>query len=104
MNAICSNSNCIAYNDHIYCPIGFVYCYYILKNLEKIKCPACKEEVYPKNFGFLNCKYKAEYTIYENNSKKEGKVEGEAGKKFKIFNEALGNANFTKLIFTITKN
>ena len=102
--AICSNSSCNAYNKGIYCPIGFVYYYNILKNLEEIKCPACNEEVYPKNFGFLNCNYKIEYIAFKDNSKLEGKVEGEAGEKFKIFDEDSGNANFTKLIFTITKN
>ena len=104
VQAVCSNANCIAYNDCIYCPIGFVSGFNILKNLEQIICPACKEEVYPKNFGFLNCKYKAEYTIYKDNSKLEGKVEGEAGEKYKTFDEASGNADFTKLIFTTTRN
>ena len=102
--AICSNSSCNAYNKGIYCPIGFVYYYNILKNLEEIKCPACNEEVYPKNFGFLNCNYKIEYIAFKGNSKLEGKVEGEAGEKFKIFDEDSGNANFTKLIFTTTRN
>ena len=104
VQAVCSNPNCKAYNDCIYCPLGFVCSYNIIKNLDQIKCPACKEEVYPKNFGFLNCKYKAEYTIYKDNSKMEGEVEGEAGEKYKTFDEASGNADFTKLIFTITRN
>lgn len=104
VHAECSNFKCKAYKDGIYCPIGFVWDYDIFKNLRNIKCPVCNEEVYPKNFGFLNCKYTIEYTAYKDGSKSEGKIDGEAGEKFKIFDEESGTANFTKLIFTITRN
>ncbi len=101
IQAICGN-DCQAKDKIVYCYIGFVRNYNILNNLENIKCPACRNEVYPKNFGFLRCKYKIDYTKWENYKQKSGTVEGEAGNKFKIFSDYSGNANFSKLVFSIT--
>ena len=102
IQSICGN-DCQAKDKIVYCHIGFVRNYNILNNLENIKCPACRNEVYPKNFGFLRCKYKIDYTKWENYKKQSGTVEGEAGNEFKIFSEYSGNANFLKLVFSITQ-
>ena len=101
IQAKCGN-DCEAKDKIVYCPIGFVQDYDILQNLEEIRCPACKNEVYPKNFGFLKCKYKIDYTKWENNKKETGTVEGQAGEEFKLFSEYSGNANFSKLVFNVT--
>ena len=102
IQAICGN-DCEAKDKIVYCKIGFVRDYNIFNNLENIKCPACGNEIYPKNFGFLSCKYKIDYTKWENNKKQSGTVEGEAGSEFKIFSEYSGNANFSKLVFNVTQ-
>ena len=63
----CSNERCEAYNKIVYCMIGFVGDYNILTNLDEgnIKCPVCHNEIYPKNYGFLRCKYKIDFTKWE---------------------------------------
>ena len=90
-------------NKIVYCLIGYVRDYDLLTNMRNIICPACGNEVYPKNFGFLKCKYKIDYIKWENNKKVVNFVEGEADDKFKIFDEYSGNATFLKLIFNVTK-
>lgn len=104
IQAICG-SDCEAKDKIVYCPIGFVRNYDVLQNVGNgnIKCPACKNLIYPKNFGFLRCKYKIDFTKWEGNKPISNSVEGEADEKFKLFSEYSGNANFTKLIFTVTK-
>ena len=104
IQAICG-SDCEAKDKIVYCPIGFVRNYDILLNIGNgnIKCPACKNLIYPKNFGFLRCKYKIDFTKWEGNKPISNSVEGEADEKFKLFSEYSGNANFTKLIFTVTE-
>ena len=101
IKAICGN-DCEAKDKIVYCPVGFVQDYDILQNLQNIRCPACENEVYPKNFGFLECKYKIDYTKWENNKKETDSVEGQAGEEFKLFSEYSGNANFSKLVFNVT--
>ena len=103
IQAICG-SDCEAKDKIVYCPIGFVRNYDVLQNVGNgnIKCPACKNLIYPKNFGFLRCKYKIDFTKWEGNKPISNSVEGEADEKFKLFSEYSGNANFTKLIFTVT--
>ena len=102
IQAKCCN-DCQAKNEIVFCQIGFVRDYNISNNLENIRCPACGNEVYPKNFGFLRCKYKIDYTKWENDKKQSGTVEGEAGNEFKIFSEYSGKANFSKLVFHVTQ-
>ena len=104
IEAICG-SDCEAKDKIVYCPIGFVRNYDVLQNVGNgnITCPACKNLIYPKNFGFLRCKYKIDFTKWEGNKPISNSVEGEADEKFKLFSEYSGNANFTKLIFTVTE-
>ena len=104
IQAICG-SDCEAKDDTVYCPIGYVRNYDVLQNIGNgnIKCPACKNLIYPKNFGFLRCKYKIDFTKWEGNKPISNSVEGEADEKFKLFSECSGTANFTKLIFTVTE-
>ena len=104
IQAICG-SDCEAKDKIVYCPIGFVRNYDVLQNIGNgnIKCPACNNLIYPKNFGFLRCKYKIDFTKWEGNKPISNSVEGEADEKFKVFSEYSGNANFTKLIFTVTE-
>ena len=104
IQAICG-SDCEAKDKIVYCPIGFVRNYDVLQNIGNgnIKCPACNNLIYPKNFGFLRCKYKIDFTKWEGNKPISNSVEGEADEKFKLFSECSGNANFTKLIFTVTE-
>ena len=104
IQAICG-SDCEAKDKIVYCPIGFVRNYDVLQNIGNgnIKCPACKNLIYPKNFGFLRCKYKIDFTKWEGNKPISNSVEGEADEKFKLFSECSGTANFTKLIFTVTE-
>ena len=104
IQAICG-SDCEAKDKIVYCRIGFVRNYDVIQNCGNgnIKCPACKNLIYPKNFGFLRCKYKIDFTKWEGNKPISNSVEGEADEKFKLFSEYSGNANFTKLIFTVTK-
>ena len=104
IQAICG-SDCEAKDKIVYCPIGFVRNYDVLQNCGNgnIKCPACKNLIYPKNFGFLRCKYKIDFIKWEGNKPISNSVEGEADEKFKLFSEYSGNANFTKLIFTVTE-
>ena len=54
IQAICGN-DCIAKDKIVYCTIGFVRNYDILQNVGNgnIKCPACGNPIYPKNFKFL---------------------------------------------------
>ncbi len=103
IQAICG-SDCEAKDKIVYWHIGFVRNYDVLQNVGNgnIKCPACKNLIYPKNFGFLRCKYKIDFTKWEGNKPISNSVEGEADEKFKLFSEYSGNANFTKLIFTVT--
>ena len=101
IQAICSN-DCEAKNDIVYSHIGYVNNYDILTNLENIKCPACSNPIYPKNFGFLRCKYRIDFTKWKNNKSISSFVEGDADDKFKLFSEYSGNANFTKLVFNVT--
>ncbi len=102
----CGNKDCEAHNKIVYCIVAFTINYDIITNLEKgnIKCPACDNDIYPLNYGFLHCKYKIDFTKWENNKKISDSVKGEAGNEFKVFSESSGNANFTKLIFTVTPN
>ena len=102
IQAICGN-DCEAKDHIVYCQIGFVRDYDILQHLSEIKCPACKKEVYPKNFGFLRCNYEIYYEKWENNKKETGKVSGYAEDEFKVFDEySSGNANFSKLVFNVS--
>ena len=63
IQAICG-SDCEAKDKIVYCRIGFVRNYDVIQNCGNgnIKCPACKNLIYPKNFGFLRCKYKIDFT------------------------------------------
>ena len=70
VQAICEN-NCVLKNQIIYTTLGFVTNYNILSHLNDIKCPKCQKTVYPKNFGFFQCKYEIEYDKWENNKKKK---------------------------------
>ena len=101
IQAICGN-DCEAKNNIVYSYIGYVKDYDILTNLGNIKCPACRNPIYPKNFGFLRCKYRIDFTKWENNKSISFFVEGDADDKFKLFSEYSGNANFTKLVFNVT--
>ena len=103
IQAICG-SDCEAKDKIVYWHIGFVRNYDVLQNVGNgnIKCPACRNPIYPKNFGFLRCKYKIDFTKWEGNKPISNSVEGEADGEFKLFSEYSGNANFTKLIFTVT--
>ena len=102
VQAKCGNELCKAYNDIVYCFLGFVRDFNLINKLSEILCPSCRNEVYPKNFGFLKCKYRIYYEKWENNKKKIGEVKGKAENKFKIFDEySSGNANFSKLIFNV---
>ena len=102
VQAKCGNELCKAYNDIVYCYLGFVRDFNLINELSKILCPSCRNEVYPKNFGFLKCEYKIYYEKWENNKKKIGEVKGKAENKFKLFDEySSGNANFSKLIFNV---
>ena len=56
VQAICEN-DCVLKNQIIYTTLGFVTNYNILSHLNDIKCPKCQKTVYPKNFGFFQCKY-----------------------------------------------
>ena len=67
--AICEN-DCVLKNQIIYITLGFVTNYNILSHLNDIKFPECQKTVYPKNFGFFQCKYEIEYDKWENNKKK----------------------------------
>ena len=60
VQAICEN-DCVLKNQIIYTTLGFVTNYNILSHLNDIKCPKCQKTVYPKNFGFFQCKYEIEY-------------------------------------------
>ena len=102
IQAICGNE-CEAKDKIVYCKIGFVRDYNILHHFGDFKCPACHNEIYPKNFGFLRCNYKIDYEKWDNNKKKNGTVSGKAEDKFKLFSEYSGNANFTKLVFNVYK-
>ena len=104
VQAICG-SDCEAKDKIVYCRIGFVRNYDVIQNVGNgnIKCPACKNLIYPKNFGFLICKYKIDFTKWEGNKPISNSVEGEADEKFKVFSEYSGNATFSKLIFTVTE-
>ena len=102
VQAKCGNEQCKAYNDIVYCYLAFVRDFNLINKLSEILCPSCRNEVYPKNFGFLKCKYRIYYEKWENNKKKSGEVEGKAENKFKLFDEySSGNANFSKLIFNV---
>ncbi len=102
VQAKCGNELCKAYNEVVYCCLGFVRDFNLINELSKILCPSCRNEVYPKNFGFLKCEYRIYYEKWENNKKKIGEVKGKAENKFKILDEySSGNANFSKLIFNV---
>ena len=102
VQAICEN-DCVLKNQIIYTTLGFVTNYNILSHLNDIKCPKCQKTVYPKNFGFFQCKYEIEYDKWENNKKKSGSVEGKTGEKFILFSEYSGIATFSKLIFDVVE-
>ena len=68
VQATCEN-DCVLKNQIIYTTLGFVTNYNILSHLNDIKCPKCQKTVYPKNFGFFQCKYEIEYYKWENNIK-----------------------------------
>ncbi len=68
VQAICEN-DCVLKNQIIYTTLGFVTNYNILSHLNDIKCPKCQKTVYPKNFGFFQCKYEIEYDKWENKKK-----------------------------------
>ena len=71
VQAICG-SDCEAKDKIVYCRIGFVRNYDVIQNVGNgnIKCPACNNLIYPKNFGFLRCKYRIDFTKWENNKSK----------------------------------
>ena len=100
VQAICEN-DCVLKNQIIYTTLGFVTNYNILSHLNDIKCPKCQKTVYPKNFGFFQCKYEIEYDKWENNKKKSGSIEGKTEKEFILFSEYSGIATFSKLIFDV---
>ena len=102
VQAICGNGHCKAYNDLVNCTLGFVRDFNLINKLSEIRCPSCENEVYPKNFGFLECEYRIYYEKWEDNKKKSGEVKGKAENKFKLFDEySSGNANFSVLIFNV---
>ena len=102
VQAICEN-DCVLKNQIIYTTLGFVTNYNILSHLNDIKCPKCQKTVYPKNFGFFQCKYEIEYDKWENNKKKSGSIEGKTEKEFILFSEYSGIATFSKLIFDVVE-
>ena len=102
VQAICEN-DCVLKNQIIYTTLGFVTNYNILSHLNDIKCPKCQKTVYPKNFGFFQCKYEIEYDKWENNKKISGSIEGKTEKEFILFSEYSGIATFSKLIFDVVE-
>ena len=96
-------NDCVLKNQIIYTTLGFVTNYNILSHLNDIKCPKCQKTVYPKNFGFLQCKYEIEYDKWENNKKISGSIEGKTEKEFILFSEYSGIATFSKLIFDVVE-
>ena len=101
VQAFCGN-DCEAKNKIVYCSLGFVRDYDILQHLSEIKCPSCKKVVYPKNFGFIYCKYAVYYEKWENGKKYTGDVSGKAEKEFILFDEySSGNANFIRIVFDV---
>ena len=102
VQAICEN-DCVLKNQIIYITLGFVANYNILSHLNDIKCPKCQKTVYPKNFGFFQCKYEIEYDKWENNKKISGSIEGKSENEFILFSEYSGIATFSKLIFDVMK-
>ena len=102
VQAICEN-DCVLKNQIIYTTLGFVTNYNILSHLNDIKCPECQKTVYPKNFGFFQCKYEIEYDKWENNKKKSGSIEGKTKEEFILFSEYSGIATFSKLIFDVVE-
>ena len=97
-------NDCVLKNQIIYTTLGFVTNYNILSHLNDIKCPKCQKTVYPKNFGFFQCKYEIEYDKWENNKKISGSIEGKTEKEFILFSEYSGIATFSKLIFDVVEN
>ena len=102
VQAICEN-DCVLKNQIIYTTLGFVTNYNILSHLNDIKCPKWQKTVYPKNFGFFQCKYEIEYDKWENNKKISGSIEGKTEKEFILFSEYSGIATFSKLIFDVVE-
>ena len=102
VQAICEN-DCVLKNQIIYTTLGFVTNYNILSHLNDIKCPKCQKTVYPKNFGFFQCKYEIEYDKWENNKKISGSIEGKSENEFILFSEYSGIATFSKLIFDVVE-
>ena len=102
VQAICEN-DCVLKNQIIYTTLGFVTNYNILSHLNDIKCPKCQKTVYPKNFGFFQCKNEIEYDKWENNKKISGSIEGKTEKEFILFSEYSGIATFSKLIFDVVE-
>ena len=102
VQAICEN-DCVLKNQIIYTTLGFVTNFNILSHLNDIKCPECQKTVYPKNFGFFQCKYEIEYDKWENNKKISGSIEGKTEKEFILFSEYSGIATFSKLIFDVVE-
>ena len=107
IRATCKNENCIAYNDIVYCRIGYVYNWNLLDHLEdSVLCPCCKEMVNPDNYYFMNCFYRIDYIKYEEGGKlRRGSVRGDAGsEKYKKFDEdESGKGSFAKMVFEVTR-
>ena len=103
IQAICKNE-CKVKDHIVYCHIGLVRDYDILQHLSEIKCPSCKKMVYPKNFGFIHCKYAVYYEKWENGKKYAGDVLGKAENEFILFDEySSGNDNFIRIVFDVCR-
>ena len=101
IQAICENE-CKVKDHIVYCHIGLVRDYDILQHLSEIKCPSCNNIVYPKNIGFICCKYSIYYEKWKNGKKYTGDVSGKAEKEFILFDEySSGNANFIRIVFDV---
>ena len=101
--SICLNKDCIAYNKSIYVKIGRVKNWNLFDNMDKIRCPECKQTCQPKNFGFYDCKYEIAFYIFDNGDYGKETVHGLSGEKeFKLFeDESKMKASFSFLLFNI---
>lgn len=104
----CKNNRCEVCDDIVYVTIGYVEKWNLISNLEdQVICPICKEPVPPLNFYFRACDYHIDYTKYLTEEKRyeRNSVSGHADEyEYRAFDEdKSGTANFTKLVFTVTR-